>query len=185
MGVIVNCVKYVVVDNWYAIFVAIFTAIYFVLQNIKKNGKPSLVITAQENTSEIKKGLINSDNNNNDDEDDIEDDEIPAISPDDVHHIPFIQKTFDTKDMIKRSAEFYNEMNKRRSVRFFSDKPVAKEVIENLIKTAGTSPSGAHTEPWTYVVVSDPEVKLKIREIVEYEEEINYTQRMGRKVCNR
>jgi nitroreductase len=44
----------------------------------------------------------------------------------------------------------------------------------------GTAPSGAHTEPWTYVVVSDPEVKKKVREIVEEEEYINYTKRMGK-----
>ena len=183
MGVIVNCVKNLVVDNWYnAIFVAIFTAIYFVLQNIKKNSK-HLVTDAQENTS--KKGQADADNNDDDDIDDEENEETPAISPDDVQHIPFVQKTYESEEMIKRSAEFYNEMNRRRSVRFFSDKPVAREVIENLIKTAGTSPSGAHTEPWTYAVVSNAEVKLKIREIVEYEEEINYTQRMGRKVCNR
>lgn len=43
----------------------------------------------------------------------------------------------------------------------------------------GTAPSGAHTEPWTYVVISDPEVKKKVREIVEEEEHINYTKRMG------
>ena len=43
----------------------------------------------------------------------------------------------------------------------------------------GTAPSGAHTEPWTYVVISDPEIKQKVREIVEEEEEINYTKRMG------
>ena len=55
-------------------------------------------------------------------------------------------------------------------------------MIDNLILTAGTSPSGAHTEPWTFVAVSSGETKQRIREIVEEEEEINYTQRMGRKV---
>ncbi|KAM9679417.1 iodotyrosine deiodinase 1 isoform 3-T3 [Dama dama] len=44
---------------------------------------------------------------------------------------------------------------------------------------AGTAPSGAHTEPWTFVVVKDPDVKHKIREIIEEEEEINYLKRMG------
>ena len=57
-----------------------------------------------------------------------------------------------------------------------------REVIDNLILSAGTSPSGAHTEPWTFVAVSSGETKQRIREIVEEEEEINYTQRMGRKV---
>merc|ERR1719187_2312856 len=72
-------------------------------------------------------------------------------------------------------------MNKRRSLRFISEKPVPREVIDNIIRTAGTSPSGAHTEPWTYVVVSDPDIKADIRKIIEDEEEINYTQRMGEK----
>jgi len=53
-------------------------------------------------------------------------------------------------------------------------------VIDNIVLAAATSPSGAHTEPWTYVVVEDAEVKEKVREIVEEEEERNYTQRMGR-----
>ena len=45
----------------------------------------------------------------------------------------------------------------------------------------GTAPSGAHTEPWTFVVVSDPDTKHAIRTIVEEEEEVNYRQRMGNK----
>uniref|UniRef100_A0A671N9S3 iodotyrosine deiodinase n=1 Tax=Sinocyclocheilus anshuiensis TaxID=1608454 RepID=A0A671N9S3_9TELE len=75
----------------------------------------------------------------------------------------------------------YSLMNLRRSVRFISPEPVPKEVIDNVIRTAGTAPSGAHTEPWTFVVVSDADVKHKIREIIEEEEEINYKQRMGDK----
>ena len=55
--------------------------------------------------------------------------------------------------MEKRSEDFYQFLNKRRTLRFFSDKPVPKKVMENIIKAAGTAPSGAHTEPWTYVVV--------------------------------
>ncbi|XP_023562001.1 iodotyrosine deiodinase 1 isoform X2 [Octodon degus] len=43
----------------------------------------------------------------------------------------------------------------------------------------GTAPSGAHTEPWTFVVVKDPDRKHQIREIIEEEEEINYMRRMG------
>ena len=49
---------------------------------------------------------------------------------------------------------------------------------------AGTSPSGAHTEPWTYVVVADPDMKAKIRDIIEDEERINYEKRMGQKWVN-
>ena len=71
-------------------------------------------------------------------------------------------------------------MNKRRSIRFYDTKKIPDEVIENIIRTAGTSPSGAHTEPWTYVVVSDARMKEDIRGIIEDEEEINYTKRMGK-----
>lgn len=71
-------------------------------------------------------------------------------------------------------------MNQRRTVRHFSTEPVPKEIIFNIIKTAGTAPSGAHTEPWTYVVVGDLDMKRKIREIIEQEEEINYKKRMGK-----
>lgn len=56
--------------------------------------------------------------------------------------------------MKSRSKEFYEFMNTRRTLRFYSDKPVPLEVIQNIVKTAGTAPSGAHTEPWTFVVVS-------------------------------
>ncbi|RWS15463.1 iodotyrosine deiodinase 1-like protein [Dinothrombium tinctorium] len=82
--------------------------------------------------------------------------------------------------MIERSASFYREMNNRRSVRHFSDEDVDIEVIENIIRTAGTSPSGAHTEPWTFVVVRDQTIKQDVRNIIEEEEEINYTKRMGK-----
>ncbi|MCQ8205549.1 nitroreductase family protein, partial [Vibrio parahaemolyticus] len=54
------------------------------------------------------------------------------------------------------------------------------EVIENVIKAAGPARSGAHTEPWTFVVVKDPDMKHKIREIIEEEEEINYMKMMGK-----
>ncbi|XP_013925115.1 PREDICTED: iodotyrosine dehalogenase 1 [Thamnophis sirtalis] len=99
-------------------------------------------------------------------------------------HIPFSIERYSEEDMVKRSKDFYELLKKRRSVRFISDEPVPREVIENVIKTAGTSPSGAHTEPWTFVVVSDKEVKHKIREIIEEEEEMNYMKRMGDRWVN-
>ncbi|XP_041279973.1 iodotyrosine deiodinase 1 [Onychostruthus taczanowskii] len=101
-----------------------------------------------------------------------------------VAHVPFIGERYSEAEMIKRSQTFYELLNKRRSVRFLSDEPVPREVIDNVIRTAGTSPSGAHTEPWTFVVVQDPYLKHKIREIVEEEEEINYKKRMGDRWVN-
>lgn len=103
---------------------------------------------------------------------------------DNVVHVPFSMERYSEEDMVKRSKDFYELLNKRRSVRFISNEPVPREVIDNVIKAAGTSPSGAHTEPWTFVVVEDVEVKHKIREIIEEEEEINYKKRMGDRWVN-
>ncbi|XP_037666773.1 iodotyrosine deiodinase 1 isoform X1 [Choloepus didactylus] len=100
-------------------------------------------------------------------------------SEENIEHIPFSHTRYSEKEMAKRSQEFYELLDKRRSVRFISDEQVPMEVIDNVIKAAGTAPSGAHTEPWTFVVVKDPDMKHKIREIIEEEEEINYTKRMG------
>lgn len=99
-------------------------------------------------------------------------------------HVPFSPRRYSEQEMLRRSKEFYELLNQRRSVRFISDEAIPREVIDNIIRAAGTSPSGAHTEPWTFVVVEDPEVKHKIREIIEEEEEINYRKRMGDKWVN-
>ena len=81
---------------------------------------------------------------------------------------------------INRSKEFYECLDKRRSIRFYDKRKIPVEVVNNIIRTAGTAPSGAHTEPWTYIVVSDDKVKEEVRAIIEEEEEINYTKRMGK-----
>ncbi|XP_075059713.1 iodotyrosine deiodinase 1 [Mixophyes fleayi] len=101
-----------------------------------------------------------------------------------ISHVPFSPPRYSEQEMVNRSKKFYELLNQRRSVRFISDEPVPREVIDNIIRAAGTSPSGAHTEPWTFVVVQDPEHKHKIREIIEEEEEINYRKRMGDKWVN-
>jgi iodotyrosine deiodinase len=67
----------------------------------------------------------------------------------------------------------------RRSVRAFSREPVPWELVENAIATAGTAPSGAHQQPWTFVAVSDPELKRRMREAAEQEERRNYEGRMS------
>jgi len=73
-----------------------------------------------------------------------------------------------------RADSFYEEMNRRRSVRFFSDEPVPRHLIEQAIRTASTAPSGAHRQPWRFVVTGDPALKRQIREAAEEEERINY-----------
>jgi iodotyrosine deiodinase len=78
-----------------------------------------------------------------------------------------------------RSTEFLERMRARRSVRQFSPEPVPVELIENAVATAGTAPSGAHQQPWTFVVVSDSELKRRIREAAEEEERRNYAGRMS------
>ena len=71
-------------------------------------------------------------------------------------------------------------MDKRRSIRFFSDRDVSEDVIYNLVKTAGTAPSGAHKQPWTFVVVKDKAIKTAIREAAEKEERLSYSSRMSK-----
>lgn len=68
----------------------------------------------------------------------------------------------------------FEEMDRRRSVRFFSDDPVPRELVEVAIQTASTAPSGAHKQPWTYVLVGDEQTKHRIREAAEAEEKLNY-----------
>lgn len=70
-------------------------------------------------------------------------------------------------------------MRERRTVRQFSREPVPWELIENAVATAGTAPSGAHQQPWTFVVVSDPALKRRMREAAEGEERRNYESRMS------
>ena len=84
-------------------------------------------------------------------------------------------------EMEKRSEEFYLEMKKRRSVRQFSDRPIPRKIIENCVYTAGTAPSGANMQPWTFVIVSDPKVKKQIRQEAEKAEREFYHQKINPK----
>lgn len=71
-------------------------------------------------------------------------------------------------------------MDKRRTVRDFSNKRVPREVVDNILMTASSAPSGAHKQPWTFCVVVDPDLKRKIREAAEKEEYENYHGRMSK-----
>ncbi len=82
-------------------------------------------------------------------------------------------------ELLLRSKVFYQKMKTRRSVRHFSNRKVPIEVINTLLKTAGTAPSGAHKQPWTFCVVSSQELKRKIRQAAEKEEFENYNGRMS------
>ena len=82
------------------------------------------------------------------------------------------------KDMDKQASDFYELMNKRRTTRHFSDRKVSKKLIQYAIKTAGTAPSGAHLQPWTFVAISNNDLKNKIRQAAEDEEKKTYSNRM-------
>jgi len=76
--------------------------------------------------------------------------------------------------MFKRAHEYYDLMEKRRSVRQFSPDPVPRELIELAIATASTAPSGAHRQPWSFVAVNEPEIKREIRIAAEAEDQTSY-----------
>ncbi len=80
-------------------------------------------------------------------------------------------------EMIEKSRQFYEQIKTRRTVRDFSDRVVSKQIIENCLKAAGTAPSGANLQPWHFVVVSDSEIKKKIRIAAEEEEKEFYSNR--------
>ncbi len=88
---------------------------------------------------------------------------------------PFLEESI----LQERARSFYKAMDTRRSVREFSNHPVPREVIENIIRTASTAPSGAHKQPWTFCVVENPEIKKQIRIAAEEEELESYESRMS------
>lgn len=94
-------------------------------------------------------------------------------------HVKYERETYNSTDLKNRSSDFYQWLDTRRTVRDISDKPVDKQVIENLIMSASTAPSGAHKQPWTFCAISNQELKSKIREAAEKEEYDSYNGRMS------
>jgi iodotyrosine deiodinase len=92
-----------------------------------------------------------------------------------IRYEPFI---YTEGKMLTRADDFYGLMDHRRSVRDFSSRPVPAELILQIIKTAGTAPSGANKQPWTFCLISDPQIKSQIRIAAEKEEYDNYHGRM-------
>lgn len=93
--------------------------------------------------------------------------------------IPFKSPTLDEFETLSKSEEFYQHLKTRRSIREFSSKPIPPGVIENIIRTAGTAPSGANKQPWTFCVISNKELKARIRNSAEEEEFTSYNGRMS------
>ena len=86
-------------------------------------------------------------------------------------------REYSTEEMRDRLDEFYADIDRRRTVREFSDRPVPRDIIETALKAANTAPSGANLQPWHFAVVSGPETKKKIREAAEAEEREFYEHR--------
>jgi iodotyrosine deiodinase len=99
-----------------------------------------------------------------------------------INGYPFVeyqQHRYTEVDMIERSQSFFNWLNTRRTVRDFSAQPVPQAVIETIIKTASTAPSGAHKQPWSFCLIQDKALKKQIREAAEKEEYESYSGRMS------
>ncbi|MGD8406732.1 MAG: nitroreductase family protein [Anaerolineales bacterium] len=86
-------------------------------------------------------------------------------------------REYPLEEMRQRAQTFREEMQRRRTIRTFSPRPVPREIIEECLRTAGTAPNGANMQPWHFVVVSDPDVKKQIREGAEKEEREFYERR--------
>ena len=95
----------------------------------------------------------------------------------DDNRIPLDFERRPEPEMQRRAEAFFEVMSRRRSVREFSDEPIPLEVVRRAIHTAGQAPSGAHKQPWTFALVTDPEVKSEIRRAAEQEERKFYEER--------
>lgn len=93
--------------------------------------------------------------------------------------IPLAFERLPVAEMQARAAAFRASMQKRRSVRAFSSDPIPLDVVRAAIEAAGTAPSGAHMQPWTFVLVTDPALKHEIRAAAEAEERETYDHRMS------
>lgn len=100
---------------------------------------------------------------------------MPPMTQTQTLPLGFAELTAD--EMAERAASFRALMSRRRTVRDFSDRPVPRRLIEDCIMTAGTAPSGANQQPWTFVCVSDADIKRRIRLAAEEEERTFYAGR--------
>ena len=101
-------------------------------------------------------------------------------SSEDPHYrfVPYRPTRYGETEMQERAQAFYEELDRRRSVRHFSSEPIPRALIELAIRSASTAPSGAHRQPWRFVAVSDAGTRRRIREAAEAEERESYDRRM-------
>jgi len=93
--------------------------------------------------------------------------------------IPLEFERYPEGEMLRRAEAYFKALTARRSVRHFSSDPVPIEVLRSCIMAAASAPSGAHKQPWHFVLVTDPEIKREIRLAAEVEERENYAGRMN------
>lgn len=93
--------------------------------------------------------------------------------------IPYIQDNLSQNEMLEKARDFYAWSQKRRSVRHFSSREVPLNLMEQLIMTGSTAPSGANKQPWTFCLISNKELKSKLRNAAEEEEKKSYDGRMS------
>jgi iodotyrosine deiodinase len=102
---------------------------------------------------------------------------VTATSATDYRPLPLDFERLPPEEARQRADAFLELMRTRRSVRQFSAEPVPSDLVETAIRVAGTAPSGANQQPWTFVVVTDPAVKRRVRDAAEHEEELLYRER--------
>ncbi|HVK23782.1 MAG TPA: nitroreductase family protein [Actinokineospora sp.] len=95
------------------------------------------------------------------------------------HPVPYRPVRVSPDDSVRTAAALREKMDQRRTVRAFATDPVPEQVVIDAIAVAATAPSGAHQQPWTFVLVTDPEVRAQIRAAAEEEERISYEGRLG------
>ncbi|MGY6653473.1 nitroreductase family protein [Amycolatopsis roodepoortensis] len=93
--------------------------------------------------------------------------------------VPYRPARVSAEESLATAAELRRRMDTRRTVRMFSTDPVPEQVVVDAIAVAATAPSGAHQQPWTFVLISDAETKQRIREAAEEEERVSYEGRLG------
>ncbi|MFE0021946.1 nitroreductase family protein [Amycolatopsis sp. NPDC059021] len=93
--------------------------------------------------------------------------------------VPYRPPRMPAGESVAKAAELRQRMEQRRTVRMFSPDPVPEQVVLDAIATASTAPSGAHQQPWTFVLVTDPDVRQRIRDEAEAEEQVSYDGRLG------
>lgn len=99
-------------------------------------------------------------------------------------HIKYERDTYGEDEILMRAADYFEWLDKRRTVRDIDSAEVPRQVIEDIIRAASTAPSGAHKQPWTFCAVSNPELKSEIKKAAEKEEYDSYHGRMSERWLN-